>query len=330
MKGKLENNNRLWVTWETQRRNVTLSKKLNAELVELGVNAANIIRYPYLSVKTLLLVMRRRPRVLFVQNPSLILAALASFIGKISKIHIVIDAHNAGIFPLEGRFNALNNLALTANRFADVVIVSNDNLKEYLVERGVRSVVIPDPIPTISKGLSTSLDRAKFNIVYVCSWSSDEPYAEVIRATDLLDDTIRIYITGKVQEDIIVDSFRDNNKLFLTGYLTNEEYESLLSSCDAVMVLTERENCLLCGAYEGAAVEKPLILSDTIILRSYFDKGAVYTKNSAKEISIAIMNVKDENQRLRSEVKQLKCQCEKVFQERLDVLEDHLSVISQS
>ena len=316
------------MTWETQRRNETLSKKLDAELVEFRMNASNFIRYPYLSFKTLLLIIGRRPRILFVQNPSLNLAALASFIGKISKIRVIIDAHNAGIFPLEGRFNMLNKLALIANRFADVVVVSNDNLKDYLVENGVVSITIPDPIPLISQGQSTMLDSTKFNIVYVCSWSSDEPYAEVIRAADLLDDAYRIYITGKEPGDIRTDAFIDHNKLFLTGYLTDEEYESLLSSCDAVMVLTERDNCLLCGAYEGVSLEKPLILSDTNMLRSYFDKGAVYTKNSAKEISIAIKNVKNEHQRFQAEVKQLKSQCEKVFQERLSVLEDYISTMT--
>lgn len=316
------------MTWNTQRRNETLSKKLDAEFVEFRMSASNFIRYPYLSFKTLSLIFRRRPGILFVQNPSLILAALASFIGKISRIRVIIDAHNAGIFPLEGRFNALNKLALAVNRFADVVIVSNDNLRDYMVGRGAVSVTVPDPMPLIRKGQSTTLDRTKFSIVYVCSWSSDEPYAEVIRAADLLDDGFRIYITGKGKRDIKAGVSRGQNKCLLTGYLTDEEYELLLSSCDAVMVLTERENCLVCGAYEGASAEKPLILSDTSMLRSYFDKGSVYTKNSAKEISIAIMNVKEEHQRLRSEVKQLKSQCEKVFQERLGVLEDYINTMS--
>ena len=319
---------RLWVTWNTQRRNKTLSKEVGAEMVEFKTNATNFIRYPYLSVKTISLVLKKKPVVLFAQNPSLVLAALVAILGKIIKIVVVIDAHNAGIFPLEGKSAVLNKLALMVNSLADIVIVSNENLKNYLVGYGVVSVAIPDPIPKISNRNGSELDKAKFNVVYVCSWSADEPYLEVIQAVDLLDDTYRIYVTGKGGLGDKKHELIDKDGLILTGFLSEEEYESLLLSCDAVMVLTEREDCLVCGAYEGVAVGKPLIPSDTNALRGYFNSGAVYVQNSAIEISMAIIGVKEQYQQLDSEVKELKWQCEKVFQESLGVLDNHLNSIT--
>jgi hypothetical protein len=49
----------------------------------------------------------------------------------------------------------------------------------------------------------------------------------------------------------------------------------MMRSVDATIVLSERENCLLCGAYETVASEKPMILSNKEALRNYFDKGAI-------------------------------------------------------
>jgi len=321
-------NKRLWIAWNTQRRNETLSEKLGAEFVEFKSTATNVIRYPFLSFSTLLLILSKKPKILFAQNPSLVLAALVSFVGKVSNVRIVIDAHNAGIFPLEGRVNVINKLALIVNRQADVVIVSNENLKKYLEDRGAVSVAVPDPIPLIKNDNSYKVDKAKFNVVYVCSWSSDEPYLEVIQAAEFLDESFRIYITGKGGKDpkLVKDSVKD--KVSLTGYLTKEEYESLLCSCDAIMVLTERENCLVCGAYEGVAAEKPLILSDKVMLRSYFDKGSVYTQNLSKEIAGAIVSVKKEYQRHCLDIVRLKVQCKNVFMKKLNELDNYLMKIS--
>src|SRR5262245_25632217 len=93
---------RIWITWETQRRNRTLSEKVDAELYEIDIHAHRLLRYPLSLIKTLAILLRRRPRLLFVQNPSLVLALFAVIYGRVFCKLVVVDAHNAGLFPAEG------------------------------------------------------------------------------------------------------------------------------------------------------------------------------------------------------------------------------------
>lgn len=297
---------RLWITWNTQRRNETLSAALNAEMVEFKSAASNWLRYPLLSFKTVNLIRQKKPSLIFAQNPSLALALLVTIYGKILRIPVIIDAHNAGIYPLEGRSNLLNRIALGINSLANIVIVSNENLRSYLQGKGIRSAAIADPIPDIKCSNTIGIQHDKFNIVYVSSWAADEPYQEVIEAASKINDDIRIYITGKPIKSAQTSSLGGN--ITLTGYLTEDEYNSLLCNCDAIMVLTTRENCLLCGAYEGVAVSKPLILSETKALKEHFCKGAVYTKNKSEFIIEAIHTSRKKQDLLTMEIEQLKQQ----------------------
>ncbi|MDH5767195.1 MAG: hypothetical protein OEZ38_14365, partial [Gammaproteobacteria bacterium] len=141
---------RIWITWEIQRRNRSMSKILNASLHELVFEAPAWRRYPVLIVKTVALIRKNRPEIIFSQNPSLVLAGLTVFVGKLLSIPVIIDAHNAGLFPLEGKIPLLNKIAAHINNQAYMVIVSNDKLKDYVQNRGGKAFVVPDPVPEIN------------------------------------------------------------------------------------------------------------------------------------------------------------------------------------
>ena len=322
-----EKGGRLWITWNTQRRNETLSDALGASFVEFKSSASNFIRYPYLSFKTLLLLNDFRPNLIFAQNPSLFLAGLVSFVGKLFKIPVIIDAHNAGIYPLEGRSNLLNYVALKINSLADIVIVSNDNLREYLGHAGIVSFSIPDPIPVIKSSCPFKLDKSKFNVVFVCSWASDEPYDNVIKAAALLDDSVCIYITGDGEPLNSGSTGITRKNIVFTGFLSDKEYESLLCSCDTVMVLTTRDDCLVCGAYEGISVDKPLILSNTKALREYFNLGVTYTGNGSEDIAESIYRAKTDMNNLKEEVVVLRKARNAELRLKLDCFNEHLDTL---
>jgi hypothetical protein len=106
----------------------------------------------------------------------------------------------------------------------------------------------------------------------------------------------------------------------MLGYLSDQEYVEMLYSVDATIDLTTRENCLVCGAYESLAVEKPVILSDTQAIRTYFDTGVVYSKNTAVDLINAMRLVISTKKMLRDEIKVLK---EKKIKE-WNILKDQL------
>ena len=297
---------RVWITWETQRRNRTLSRKVGAELFEIDMNVHRLLRYPLSLLKTVAVLLRTRPKLLFVQNPSLILAFFAVFYGRCFRLRVIVDAHNAGLFPLEGRNPWLNKIAARILRLATITIVSNEGLTAYVRSHGGTPFVLPDPIPDFEAPAEESQLRGKFNVLFVCSWAADEPFREVVRAAQLLDEDVFIHMTGsrqKAERRLGADLPRN---VVLTGYLSETEYTRMLHSCDVVIVLTTRDDCLVCGGYESVAAEKPLILSDTAVLREFFSRGALYTNNTAEDIASKIEKAIQVKDTLRSDIVALK------------------------
>lgn len=322
------NGTRLWLTWERQRRNRELSQALGAELIELSCDR-RLLRYPLLAWKTLAVVLRSRSEVIFGQNPSLVLAALLVQLRRLRLINrLVIDAHNAGLFPREGRSPCLNRVARWVQRGADLTLVSNEGLERLVRGNGGRAFSLPDPIPLFRDSSKVRL-RGRTNVLFVCTFAPDEPYREVFEAAALLDSKTVIYASGDWRRSRLKPSFLPSN-VILTGYLPETDYLNLLRSVDAVVDLTTREDCLVCGAYEAVAAGKPLVLSDTAANRAHFTPGALLTRNSATAIAAAIHMAVTEKDRLMDQVAELRQRLERDWTQRQAMLEQILGQTTTS
>lgn len=282
----MTDNKIIWFSWENQRRNRELSKALGARLFEFAEidQIKNPLRkYPLGIYKTLKVIIKYKPRLIYAQNPSLILSALVILIKYVLKYKVTIDAHNIGLSPDN---KILKFLSKFIQQKADLIIVSNNGLKDMVQSNGGNCFVLPDKIPEFNKNNKMPL-KGDFNVLFICSFAMDEPYLEVIQAARLMDGNIFIYITGNYHKVNLKPDKMPSN-VILTGYIPEKEYISLLYSVDAVIDLTTRENCLVCGAYEGLAAGKPLILSNTHALQNYFYQGVIFIDNSAAELVKAI------------------------------------------
>lgn len=299
---------RIWITWETQRRNRTLSRELGARLFEFDLKANRYARYLIAFGKTLAVFIKERPAQIFVQNPSLVLSFIAVSYGQLLNIPVIVDAHNAGVYPFDGRKEWANRIAVYIFRHAAFTIVTNEALAMHVRGRGGRPAIVPDPLPEFEPQPAKRQLNGAFNVLFICSWATDEPYEEVIKAALLLDKTTCIYITGnsKGREKNLGLAIPEN--IILTGYLSEENFVEMLFSSDIVMDLTTREDCLVCGAYEAVAAEKPLILSDTEALRQYFYKGVLYTDNTAQNLAELINKSIKNKDNLTCEILELKNQ----------------------
>lgn len=297
---------RIWLTWEVQRRNRSMSSSLNADLYEIMSPGPRWKRYPIQIFNTIKIVFKSNATLIFVQNPSLLLSAIVVLYGKISIKTVVIDAHNAGIFPLEGHSKLLNKIAKQINSLSSKVIVSNNALKPFIKKPHDDIFAIPDPVPVITRNANYPLCQDKTNLVFICSWAADEPFEEVFKIAENLSGIVQIYITGnsKGKEKKACHNLPGN--ITLTGFLANEKYDDLIHACDAIMVLTKRDDCLVCGAYEGVAVEKPMILSKTDALVNHFNKGCIYTDNTSSDIETSIRNLIHNRKNLSREIAILK------------------------
>lgn len=298
---------RIWVTWETQRRNRTLSKEVGAELFEFDLKGNKIRRYLRCVGKTIRTFLRERPTIIFVQNPSLMLAALAVHYGRWMGIPVVVDAHYAGLFPFEGRHPWANKLTARIIRMACITIVTNQNSKSYVEQIGGTGYVLTDPIPQFQHQLHLQrVLKGKYNVLFICTYAADEPYMEVIKASKDLDDEVVIYVTGKIKPKQQPLFQLAPTNLVLTDYLPEEDYIQFLHSVDVVIDLTTREDCLVCGAYEAVAAGKPLIISDTKALREVFNKGVLYTNNTAKDLASKIQHAIHNKEKLQHDMLELR------------------------
>lgn len=324
---------RIWVTWEKQRRNATIASALNCRLFEFDLRYHRFLRYPIALVLTLVTFVKERPSLIFVQNPSIVLSAFAVAYGRLLGIPVIVDTHNAGVDPLDGKSAIANAVTRFIQRRAALTILSNQALADTLSSvRGLAPIaILPDPIPDLEKPANALPRlRGKTNVLFVCTWADDEPFIEVIKAATLLPPDTYIYITGrsKNQEAAYGPALPDN--VVLTGFLTETDYVGMLYACDVVLDLTTRDHCLVCGGYEAVAAERAIILSATQALKSYFHRGALYTDNTSADLAKRIQEATAASHSLMSEVRTLKTELIRSWQEDKRRLEDVLAHLSRA
>lgn len=300
-------NNAGWFTWEVQPRNRSMSASLDVDLYELTSKKPRSIKYIILLAKTLSIIFSKKISVIYTQNPSIVLSFVAVCLKLCLRRIVIVDAHNAGIYPLEGKHKFLNSIARFISRNASLVIVSNKYLAEQVATWGGTPFVFPDPIPPIPNHPSLAPLPAERNFaLFICTWAADEPYFEVIKAAEQTPD-IAIYITGNYKNKLSqehINSLPSNVRLL--GFVSEEEYVHYFSNAVVAIDLTTRDHCLVCGAYEAAALGVPAILSDSKVNRDIFNKGFIYTSNNAYDIAYAIQTAISQRQSLAMEIKQFK------------------------
>jgi glycosyltransferase involved in cell wall biosynthesis len=290
----------LWISWERHRRSRELARALDVPLVEIVSDGPRLWRSLSCAARTVGALLRVRPTLLFVQNPSVQLAYLAGRLKPLLGYTLVVDRHSNFDFENteRGFFNYLSNDSL---RRADLTIVTNDTIANLVEGKGGRALVLQDLLPTLHPG-PRALPMAAARIVYICSFLPDEPVEALLGAAARLGEDFRFYVTGKVSKPNRDRVRSAPPNVTFTGFLPEQDYASLLGAADLVVVLTTRVNTLLCGAYEGVSLGKPLILSDQVVLREYFTKGVVLTENTPESIEAAIRKGARERARLAAEM----------------------------
>lgn len=283
--------NRLWIAWEgdTSIRSRVLAAELGADYQAFTTfsesRSLSWLRYPIACLQTTTTLLRNRPKTLVVQNPSVLLAFWAALLMPFLRYHLIIDLHT----PFNKLTGTTKLVVDFLHRFGlrrcSAVIVTNEGYKATVSQVTTRPIfVLPDKVPRLDAPLRPAQLRGLNNVLYVCTYAQDEPWQAVVAAALQLPPETVVYISGR--GPLKMGEVPPN--VIPTGYLAREDYESLLRSVDAVMVLTTAEDNLVCGGYEAVSAGKPLILSNTTALRSLFGAGALFTDNSDSAIANAI------------------------------------------
>ncbi len=318
----------LWTTWQTHRRSRELANALGLDLHEITSRRRRPWKYFELSAKTTRLWLQRRPSLVFVQCPSVFLALLAVLLKPVLRYQLVCDLHNEAVRPFLHDTGLHRVLLRWIWRRADLNLVTNDGLKQVVERAGGAAFVLPDRVPVIrGEGAGDSQPDGK-SVVFVCTYQADEPFREVIEAGALLPSGVHLYVTGRHKGVENLPPLPPN--VSLTGYLSDYAYDRLLIGAEVIVDLTAMEDCLVCGAYETAALGKPLVTSDTAALRSYFHSGTVYTQHTPEAIAAAIQSALDDRDVLSLQMRQLASQLEEDWQARHSTLVAMLNAGSES
>lgn len=276
---------KIWITWETQRRSITLSKHLGCRIFVFDIEG--FLRYPLCIIKTLFTLLIYHPKLLFVQNPSIVLAAFSCLYCSITGTKLIVDRHSNFRLnkPQSGSiaiwfFMRFHYYSL---KHADLTIVTNNYIADLVKKANGQPIVLPDKLPSFSNDLPV-ISKQGIRLTLICSFGSDEPVREVIEAFRMLNNVYcDLFITGnsKKRPSEIPDNLPPN--LHLTGFIPDTQYINLLYSSDIILALTKSDHCMLCGCYEAVSLKKPLITSDKEVLRNYFC-DAVFVDNSPDSI----------------------------------------------
>lgn len=312
------------LTWFGHRRTESLCRRFGWTYWVIDTRSRGLIRYLRLAPRTILWLARKRPRVLVVQNPSLVLTTLCLLLRPVFRYRLVADAHNEAVQPFVFSSGPLLWISRLCLRRADVTIVTNEALAQVVRTVGGTPFVLPDPLPEPPPGPVTGRSHAGFRVTVISTFAADEPLDEIVRAASRLEGVAEFSITGNLRR--LRQSLRDqaSANVKFTGFLAESDYWMLLKTCDLVIDLTLKPDCLVCGAYEAIAVRKPVILTDSTASRTWFGEAAIYVDNDADSIERAVRDVRERLEHWTSKVMVAAPDIERAWEERRNALRSYL------
>lgn len=241
------------------------------------------IAFKYLSqiVKTLFVLFRNRPRVVFVMTPPVVACIPVWIYCVLTRSQFVIDAHT-GAF-LDDRWRRFLFVHRFFSRRAATTIVTSRHFQQMIESWGARSTIITDVPLYFAEPAETTLS-GNFNMTLVCSFTYDEPTDLFFEAAARVPE-ISFHVTGNYQKlpAEVIDAKPANVRF--TGFLDDADYVGLLSNSDAVIALTTCDHTMQRGAYEAIYLGKPVITSDYQILRDAFNLGTVHVGNTVEALT---------------------------------------------
>jgi glycosyltransferase involved in cell wall biosynthesis len=302
----------LHLAWaEFQRRQVSMAPIAGfaCRFLPLRYKGRNHVKralhYLLLGWRTLALLRAERPRVLWLQLPQMPLLWTALFYRALfdRRVRLVADCHNAVFTPPWSKVP----FGLSLLPRCDVVLVHNEHVRTQALAAGLpaeRTLVLEDVPPSpgdvavLSPADSACATRAAqvpplFNgrprpwVLFPGSYSRDEPVAEVLEAARLLTSGT-VTITGRITSAARNGHDLSNapSNVLLAGYLPVAEFDALLAHCDLVLALTKFDGIQLSVCNEALGVAKPMVMSNTPLLRELFGSAAVAV-DSADPAAIA-------------------------------------------
>lgn len=317
----------VWAPYE--KRTEQYAERLNASLYNIHYLCYKRpilapMKYIPQYLRTLAVLHRQRPGIVFVTNPP-VFAALSVYVYcRFSRASYIMDTHSPALYGWKWAWTVPLQRALS--RPALVNIVDQHRYKCLFESWGAKALVLERPPLSIpSDRLKQVYDSSQFSVTVVSTFAGDEPLGLVLGAAERLPE-ICFFILGDtaLAKKYLMKDAPDNVKF--PGYLLGDEYWNQLYSSRAIMVLTTHSYSLLGGAQEGMALGKPLVLSRQPALTDYFTRGTIFFDHSVEGVVNGVRKMREQEPHLSREIVELAAEkrerWEEEFQKLLVLIED--------
>lgn len=268
-----------------------------------GSNPYTILfKYLSQSIKTLWVLLRTRPKVIFVMTPPVIACCVVWLYTRLTGGRYVIDAHTAAfLYPVWKKTIFLHRFFSGA---AATTIVTNRYLEKIVSDWGAPVTLVPDvPILLEKFGLKDLGDG--YHMVFVSTFTADEPL-ETFMAAAARVPNVNFYVTGSIKDcPTEIYESRPANVRF-TDFLSRKEYAQFINSATAAICLTTLDHAMQRGAYEAIYAGTPVVTSNFDFLREEFSQGAVYVDNEIESIVLGIEKMRDDAELYKREAEELR------------------------
>lgn len=285
------------------------------------------LKYPIQALQTMWILFRKRPRLVFIQDPPTLAAFVVWLCGFILNLDFIIDTHTQRHelvdYPfLYGMRRFLAKRALTN-------IITNEYLKSRVEEWEAIATIMEDPpLPIVDKVQAKYLSDA-FNVVWVNVGAVDEPREIFFEAAQQLPN-IRFYVTSDYERNAELQAYKKSasENVIFTRHLPDDEYYQLLKSADVVLTMTTRNHTLQQGACEAMWLGRPVITSDWGMLRQYFTQGALFVDNTVDSLKNAVLEMRQNHTQYVEEIAELdelrRADWEKQVAELMDIIKSKI------
>ncbi len=258
-------------------------------------------KYTYQAIATIVMLVRRRPRVIFVQSPPSFGSVIVWLVTAILGGRFIVDAHSGALDTRVWTRPAW--LYRMVARAAAATIVTNEHHRDLLESRGGRAIIIRDVPTAFELGEPPALGDG-FRVMAVNTFARDEPVGELFAAAAELPD-VSFYVTGDPNRPGFTMPPEIPDNVHLTGFIPDDVYYGLMDASDAVLCLTTRDHTMQRGACEALSMGVPVITSDTALLRAYFRMGTVHVHNDRGAIRAGVERMIAEHDRFTAEIREL-------------------------
>jgi glycosyltransferase involved in cell wall biosynthesis len=318
----------LFLVWGPRRgsqRSEQIARELGIEIAYIYLTTKQGLlyapfKYLYQGLATWVLLARRWPQIVLIQDPPIIGPLFVYLFGLLFGTKYIIDAHTEALE--DSRWQWSLSLHRFLSRCAVSTVITNRGLSRKLSSWQVEFLVLPDPpLDLLSvKPMSLLLSPKELEVVMVCIGDYDEPVAEMTEAARKLPD-INFYITGNcagIYPEVVRQA---PPNVHFTGYIRQEFYP-LLKAADLVVCLTKTNHTFLSGANEALWMGKPLITSNWPNLKDYFNQGTLHIDNSPSGLEQALNQMRQNLPYYQSGILELQKQRAPEWHQKVEALVD--------